>query len=74
MIVLVTVVVVAATVTVAGAEQDTVQATLKQGAILGSRDETTNGRVYYTFRSIPYAKPPVGSLRFKVKGVSTVQL
>lgn len=65
MILLVTVVVVAATVTAVGAEQDTVQATLKQGAILGSRDETTNGRVYYTFKSIPYAKPPVGSLRFK---------
>ncbi|KAK8391506.1 hypothetical protein O3P69_017223 [Scylla paramamosain] len=64
MILLVTLVV-AATVAVAGAEQSTVEATLKQGSILGSREETTNGRVYYTFKSIPYAKPPVGSLRFK---------
>ena len=66
MLLLVTVVV-GATVAVAAAEQSTVEATLKQGAILGSREETTTGRVYYTFKNIPYATPPVGSLRFKVR-------
>ncbi|XP_045127764.1 esterase FE4-like [Portunus trituberculatus] len=46
-------------------EQATVQVTLQQGAITGSREEAINGRVYYSFKSIPYAKPPVGPLRFK---------
>lgn len=56
---------VAAAVAAAATEQSTLEVTLKQGAILGSREEATNGRVYYSFRSIPYAKPPVGPLRFK---------
>ncbi|XP_063841233.1 cholinesterase 2-like isoform X2 [Scylla paramamosain] len=38
---------------------------LKQGSILGSRVETNNGFVYYTFNTIPYARPPVGPLRFQ---------
>ncbi|KAK8391609.1 hypothetical protein O3P69_017266 [Scylla paramamosain] len=46
-------------------EQATVEVTLQQGAITGSREEAMNGRVYYSFKSIPYAKPPVGPLRFK---------
>lgn len=58
---------VAAAVAAAATEQSTLEVTLKQGAILGSREEATNGRVYYSFRSIPYAKPPVGPLRFKVR-------
>ena len=49
-------------------DQATVQVTLRQGAITGSREEAINGRVYYSFKSIPYAKPPVGPLRFKVRG------
>lgn len=36
--------------------------TLK-GKVLRSRD----GRSYYSYTSIPYAKPPIGELRFKVK-------
>ncbi|XP_050695281.1 cholinesterase 1-like isoform X1 [Eriocheir sinensis] len=46
-------------------EQADVRVTLQQGDILGSRVVATNGRPYYTFRSIPYANPPVGPLRFK---------
>lgn len=33
-----------------------------KGNILNSRD----GRPYYSYTGIPYAKPPVGELRFKV--------
>ncbi|XP_045128051.1 esterase FE4-like isoform X2 [Portunus trituberculatus] len=57
--------IVTAMVAVAAAEQATVQVTLQQGAITGSREEAINGRMYYSFKSIPYAKPPVGPLRFK---------
>ncbi|XP_063884478.1 juvenile hormone esterase-like isoform X4 [Scylla paramamosain] len=38
---------------------------VKQGSILGSRVKTSNGFVYYTFSTIPYARPPVGHLRFQ---------
>lgn len=37
------------------------EGTLK-GQILNSRD----GRPYYSFTGIPYAKPPIGNLRFEV--------
>ncbi|XP_050695279.1 cholinesterase 1-like isoform X2 [Eriocheir sinensis] len=47
------------------AKQAEMTVKLQQGDIVGSRAETPNGRPYYTFRSIPYAKPPVGPLRFK---------
>lgn len=33
-----------------------------RGQVLQSRD----GRTYYSFTGIPYAKPPIGELRFKV--------
>lgn len=34
-----------------------------RGQILQSRD----GRPYYSYTGIPYAKPPIGEFRFKVK-------
>lgn len=40
----------------------TVKVTTKYGDIVGSIDKSTSNRV---FLGIPYAKPPVGSLRFK---------
>ncbi|KAK8391303.1 hypothetical protein O3P69_017135 [Scylla paramamosain] len=57
--------IVAALVALTAAAQPSPLVTLKQGTILGSREKTINGRVYYSFKTIPYARPPVGSLRLK---------
>lgn len=56
---------VAALVALTAAEHSTPLVTLKQGTILGSQEKATNGRVYYAFKTIPYATPPVGPLRLK---------
>lgn len=43
-----------------------VEVQVKQGTVLGTREETVfDGRVYYAFYGLPYAQPPVRSLRFK---------
>ncbi|CAG4978421.1 unnamed protein product [Colias eurytheme] len=36
-----------------------------EGELLGRLASTPSGRSYYSFQGIPYAKPPLGSLRFK---------
>ncbi|XP_076066316.1 putative inactive carboxylesterase 4 isoform X3 [Oratosquilla oratoria] len=36
-----------------------------QGRLSGVREESMKGRPFYAFRNIPYAKPPLGPLRFK---------
>ena len=38
-----------------------------QGQLLGKVLESRAGRKYFAFYDIPYAKPPVGQLRFKVR-------
>jgi carboxylesterase type B len=38
-----------------------------QGALKGRTVTTTAGITYYSFQGIPYAKPPVGPLRFQVR-------
>ncbi|RVE46265.1 hypothetical protein evm_009089 [Chilo suppressalis] len=43
------------------------EATVEQGALQGKILEAYDGRKYYSFEGIPYAKPPVGDLRFKIK-------
>lgn len=39
--------------------------TIKQGKIKGTTDTDLDGGSFYKFLGIPYAKPPVGALRFK---------
>lgn len=45
----------------------TVQVTIEQGQLAGTTLSSRNGNEFYAFHSIPYAKPPVGSLRFQVR-------
>lgn len=40
--------------------------TTKYGRVRGTTLTTRNGESFLAFRGIPYAKPPIGSLRFKV--------
>nr|XP_023023901.1 venom carboxylesterase-6-like [Leptinotarsa decemlineata] len=42
-----------------------VEVTISDGHILGRQLETENKTPYLAFQDIPYAKPPVGDLRFK---------
>jgi carboxylesterase type B len=49
---------------VAALADDTI--VLKQGSLKGHRLTTRKGREILAFQGIPYAKPPVGELRFKV--------
>ncbi|KAL0822713.1 hypothetical protein ABMA28_004731 [Loxostege sticticalis] len=36
-----------------------------QGILKGGKSQTENGFEYYEFLGVPYAKPPIGKLRFK---------
>lgn len=38
----------------------------RQGRLKGRTAIDHFGRTYYSFQGIPYAKPPLGELRFKV--------
>jgi len=40
---------------------------LDQGKLTGSSLRSRNGREFKAFQGIPYAKSPIGDLRFKVK-------
>lgn len=39
---------------------------VQQGLLRGIKEDNINGKSFFAFRGIPYAKPPVGKLRFKV--------
>ncbi|PSN48049.1 hypothetical protein C0J52_09112 [Blattella germanica] len=52
----------------AGSEMDdTVIVKVKQGFLRGRAEESIFGRFFYSFKGVPYAKPPLGQLRFKEK-------
>lgn len=42
------------------------EVTIEDGHMRGQILSTKNGKSFSAFTGIPYAKPPVGSLRFKV--------
>ncbi|XP_042856542.1 juvenile hormone esterase-like isoform X2 [Penaeus japonicus] len=46
-------------------QPESVEVLLRQGAIAGAQSEAGNGRSFYSFKTIPFAEPPVGDLRFK---------
>lgn len=37
-----------------------------EGKLMGILNESENGYKFYTFKNIPYAKPPINELRFAV--------
>lgn len=38
----------------------------EEGLLRGTVQSSFNGKKYLAFKGVPYAKPPIGSLRFKV--------
>lgn len=47
---------------------------LCQGTIFGTEEELSNGRKMCVFKGVPYARPPVGNLRFMVIHFSTIYI
>lgn len=39
---------------------------IKQGELEGTLEKLTTGDTYVSFKGVPYAKPPIGDLRFRV--------
>ncbi|XP_037977637.2 juvenile hormone esterase isoform X2 [Plutella xylostella] len=48
-----------------GRMSDAPVVSVQQGALQGRLVSAADGKAYYSFQGIPYAKPPLGSLRFK---------
>lgn len=45
---------------------ETVEVNVKQGTVFGTTEATVfEGRLYYAFYGVPYARPPIRTLRFK---------
>lgn len=40
---------------------------VRQGELLGKVEKLTSGNTFASFKGIPYAAPPVGKQRFKVR-------
>lgn len=43
-----------------------IEVQITKGTLKGQVLKSRNGRSYYSFTGIPYAKPPIGELRFEV--------
>ena len=53
-------------VIISGDEQGHPHVTTKQGILKGKLMKSRTGKNFYGFFKVPYAKPPLGDLRFKV--------
>lgn len=49
-----------------GRANDAFVVSTQYGPVRGRQQSTLTGDVVYSFRGIPYARPPVGALRFCV--------
>lgn len=49
-----------------GRMSDAPVVSVEQGQLQGRVVNSPSGKAFYSFQGIPYAKPPLGSLRFKV--------
>lgn len=49
------------------ADGTVVKVKVKQGWVSGIRDQWQNNKVVYKFINVPYALPPLGERRFKVR-------
>ena len=45
---------------------DEVKVSLENGSVLGITEQSHDGRNYFAFKGVPFAKPPVGDLRLEV--------
>jgi len=50
---------------------ETVNVCATEGELRGKKAVTPSGTTFCSFKGIPYAKPPLGSLRFSVSTQST---
>lgn len=53
--------------TITQANEDPPLVKIEEGKLLGKYMKSKSGREFAAFQGIPYAKPPVGKLRFEVK-------
>lgn len=44
---------------------------VEQGKLKGKVCKTSNNSEFFAFKGVPYAKPPVGDLRFSVSTLTT---
>ena len=51
---------------VCAAHKEDILVHIKDGALKGKNLTSRNNNTFFAFMGIPYAKPPVGNLRFKV--------
>jgi len=47
-------------------ETNRIDVHVQEGKLVGTIEKNIHGNKYFSFRGIPYAKPPLGDLRFKV--------
>lgn len=53
-----------------GSYDNAPQVTVAQGALMGHYLTSRKGRQFVGFQGVPYAKPPLGDMRFRVSRIS----